>query len=100
MSRRQRRDRQRRKLLPTPDQIAQVPNGFAAVALTTTLAAQVLAPAPCERPPCANPQGGGAAVVLPSEFGIEPVPTQINVVPVVTVQAGSAGTATARWTGL
>jgi hypothetical protein len=50
---------------------------------------------PCERP-CANPTGGGGAAILPSELSIDVLPTRINYVPVIVVDAPPSGSATVR----
>jgi hypothetical protein len=56
----------------------------------------------CALTPCADYRGG-EAMVLPPDFGLEPIPTQANYTPVITVQApASGGTALAgdpgrRW---
>jgi hypothetical protein len=87
------------RLRPTRDQLAHLPQ-LAGAGAFTMLAVQAFSPAaPCDQPPCANAQGGGAAV-LPSEFGMDTVPTRGGYEPVVQVPMASAGTIAYRtvWT--
>lgn len=90
-----------RRLLPTRAQLAHAPQFVTVGVVTGGLAAHALAPAPCDLPPCANAAGGGAAVLLGPEFGIDAVPTRgshVRVEPVPMMASGTVGPYRTVWT--
>lgn len=88
MSNRQRRERKkrhrhsRRVLLDVDERLGQLGHALTAGTLAVGLAAAPLAADLCADDPCVSPHRDHA-VLLPQDYDVGPVPTRINVMPVI-----------------